>query len=84
MFQKTYKLSKNTNCQLTLSAEIGIEVKCSFKHFRTFSFVVINMIPVSLFLFWYCINMNYEVKKMLNNCRQENMKELTTLLANLY
>lgn len=70
MFQKTYELGKSKIFQLKLSAEIGIEVKCSFKHFRTFSFVIINVVPITLLLFWDCITMTHEeVKKIHNNCR---------------
>lgn len=36
MFWKTYKRSKNNNCQRKLSAEIGRGVECPFKHLEPF------------------------------------------------
>ena len=65
MFPKTHRLGKSKLFQLKLSAEIGIDVKCSFKHFGTFSFVIINVVPITLLLFWDCITMTHdEVKKL--------------------
>ena len=84
-FWKNCKLGKSRNFQLKWSAEIGMEVKCSFKHFRTFSFVIINVVPIIFLLFWHCINMNHdEIKKIHNNCRRKNTEVLITLLASLY
>lgn len=73
-------LSKNKKIQLKLSAEIGIEVQCSLKHFRTSSFVIINVVPITFLLCWHRLNMNHDkVKKIQRNCRRENTEALTTL-----
>ena len=85
MFPKMHRLGKSKLFQLKLSAEIGIDVKCFSKHFGTFSLVIINVVPITLLLFWDCITMTHDdVKKIHNNYRWKNTEALIILLASLY